>query len=116
MGGVALPAIPPTQMNPRYGCTLRLMSKYHRTTEAIKRARHARQRVVLPAQCWRCGGVIAEGQMFHMGHTVDVANGGAGSPLMPEHIRCNLHEGGRLGAKVTNARKARRDGKAMPSW
>ena len=92
------------------------MSKYHRTREAQARARHARARVVLPVQCWRCGGVIAEGMRFHMGHTVDVAEGGADSPLYPEHVRCNLTEGGRLGAKVTNARKARRDGKAMPSW
>lgn len=92
------------------------MSKYHRTTEALNRARRARAMVVLPVQCWRCGGVIAEGMRFHMGHTVDVAEGGQDSQLYPEHVRCNLREGGRLGSKVTNARKARRDGRAMPSW
>lgn len=89
------------------------MSAYHRTAEAQRRANQARAMVVLPTECWRCGLVIEAGMAWQMGHTMDVALGGEHSPLRPEHRRCNARAGGRTGAKVTNARKARGQ---RPTW
>ena len=93
------------------------MSAYHRTTEAIRRARQARRLVVLPVQCWRCGRVIAEGMAFQMGHTVDVALGGTDSQLLPEHTTCNQRAGARLGGKrKAIAERTRKARPTKPSW
>ncbi len=81
------------------------MSEYHRRTENLRRAAEARKRVVLPAPCWRCGQMIQPGQPFDMGHVVEVARGGGGGPLLPEHRGCNRSSGGRLGARRANANR-----------
>ncbi|WP_457098838.1 hypothetical protein [Microbacterium sp. P5_E9] len=89
------------------------MSHYHRSAAGQRQSKAARAHVTLPAQCAKCGGIIQPGEPFDMGHVVDVAQGGAASPLLPEHRRCNRRSGGRLGAAVTNRKHTRG---AYPSW
>lgn len=85
------------------------MSQHHRaqkwTTHAPKlRAAWA---LLLPRPCLGCGQPIQKGEPFHVGHIVPASQGG--KPTMqntaPIHARCNLRDGGKLGAATTNARR-----------
>jgi hypothetical protein len=51
-----------------------------------------------------------------MGHQVDVAYGGADSPLYPEHIQCNLRAGGKIGGAAKAEKAKRRERKSTPDW
>lgn len=54
--------------------------------------------------CWRCGEVIRPGEPWDLGHNDADRTKYEG----PEHRgRCNRSVGGRKGAEVTNARRAR---------
>lgn len=61
------------------------------------------------AVCWRCRTPIHPDQRWHVGHLVDIAQGGnVNDPLnhAPEHGRCNERAGGQLAQAM--ARQARR--------
>jgi len=68
-------------------------------------------RSLLPLACWRgCGRVITTDwaeKDWHAGHVNGRAEGGqdVASNFLPECRWCNLREGGRLGAAITNGRK-----------
>lgn len=79
-----------------------------------KRARdHCR--AMLPAPCPRCGGLITPEDpesTWHAGHLEDHATGGSDKDLTnfaPEHGRCNMAAGGKLGARITNGHKVEQD-------
>lgn len=85
------------------------MSAHHRrqkwTTHSPKlRAHHAAS---LPAPCIRCGRAVTAEDRWHVGHRVPASLGG--KPTIantgPIHARCNLVEGGQLGARIVNGRR-----------
>jgi hypothetical protein len=101
------------------------MSEHHRrqhwtSYNAKRRAELAAQ---LPLPCIRCGeavhpdpprppGVTYWPTRWHVGHIQDAAKGGRPTRenTGPIHAGCNLRDGGRAGAAVTNARHPRRAG------
>lgn len=72
-------------------------------TDATRRARKLARPNLLyrlaaarsPVPCPRCGLPMTLDQALHVGHTVDVVDGGAGSPLRLEHASCNQRAGDR---------------------
>ena len=72
-------------------------------------------RAMLPHPCRRCGGVITAEDpeaSWHAGHIEDHATGGNdkdASNFAPEHAKCNMSAGGKLGARVTNSHKVEQD-------
>lgn len=80
-------------------------------------------RAMLPAPCHRCGEIITPQDpedTWHAGHVEDRAQGGAdtASNYAPEHSGCNLSAGGKLGAAMTNARRAKpgTERERVPQW
>lgn len=72
----------------------------------VTRAR-AKCRAMLPHPCRKCGVIITADEpetSWHAGHGLSRAEGGDGSDIEPEHARCNTSDGGRMGARITNAR------------
>jgi len=112
------------------------VSEHHRTPEWQRTVRVVRPRIAktLPAQCIDCGRVIMPGDRWQVGHRVPVAVAKAQgwttaqindpSNLGPSHAKapgqraCNQIAGGKLGAKVTQAKAVvkREASKRMPSW
>lgn len=92
------------------------MSRHHRaqrwSTIAPKLAAAIAPQLPLP--CVNCGrSVVGQyGVDWHVGHRRDAAKGG--QPTLancgPAHARCNLQAGGRAGARIVNARRARGNG------
>jgi 5-methylcytosine-specific restriction endonuclease McrA len=58
--------------------------------------------------CWRCGRAVHVRGDWHVGHLIDRAQGGTDTEAgtWPEHARCNLSAGGKVGARITNAKRA----------
>ncbi|MFJ3392030.1 HNH endonuclease [Leifsonia aquatica] len=90
------------------------MSRHHRAQKWTSKAPKLRAAwaEMLPRPCLACGRVILKGESFHVGHIRAASLGG--QPTMqnttPMHARCNLSDGGKLGAAVTNSRrKSERD-------
>jgi hypothetical protein len=90
------------------------MSKHHRaqqwTTHAPKlKVKHA---AMLPQPCVECGRVVLPTDAWQVGHRQAAALGG--QPTMantgPVHTACNRKAGGRLGAQITNAKRAQSKG------
>lgn len=87
------------------------MTGYRGRPEASARQRARRRlRALQKAQgylvCWRCGRVLPDGWPFHTGHVVAHMDGGAGAGNFDaECPRCNLRDGGKRGAKITNSRR-----------
>jgi 5-methylcytosine-specific restriction endonuclease McrA len=75
-------------------------------TPEWKRTRRAFA-ATLPAPCAKCGGVIAAGAPFHLGHKTPRSKGGGNNlgNLQVEHPRCNLAEAPRLGWESTLRRR-----------
>ena len=78
---------------------------------------------MLPAPCHRCGELITAEDppaSWHAGHIEDRAQGGAdaSSNYAPEHAACNMSAGGKLGAAMTNSRRAKPavDRERVPQW
>jgi hypothetical protein len=77
------------------------------------RASHNARKIVramLPAGCYRCGGIITledPESSWHAGHIEDRGQGGEdkASNYAPEHAHCNTSAGGKLGAAITNGAK-----------
>lgn len=60
-----------------------------------------------PIPCRRCGIPITKDDpesVWDAGHPMDRAAGGADSGFEPEHKHCNRSAGGKVGARITNAR------------
>lgn len=70
-------------------------------------------KTLLPRACWRgCGKIITSetpARQWQAGHVEGRGEGGQDdvSNYMPECTECNLREGGRLGAAITNGRGVR---------
>lgn len=64
-------------------------------------------RTMLPCPCWRCGRIITPEMPWVAGHIVSRHDGGTDDPhnLRPEHRRCSDSSGGRVGGRITAARK-----------
>lgn len=81
----------------------------------VRKAR-ARIAAMLPAPCWRCGGIIALGDPFTVGHLIDaaVAPWLEDEPTlqMPEHPHCNFS----AGAKAGNARRKPKRSPTSRQW
>lgn len=84
-----------------------------------ERAR-AHCRTLLPCPCQRCGVLITPDDpedTWHAGHIIDRMDtdmpGEEARPdptaTVPEHARCNTSAGGKRGAAITNAARARED-------
>jgi hypothetical protein len=71
---------------------------------------------MLPAPCIACGKPVMPGSKWHVGHRVDAARGGrpTAANVGPVHEGCNLKSGGKLGAKITNAK--RRTAQDIREW
>ncbi|MFZ4843022.1 HNH endonuclease [Mycetocola saprophilus] len=83
------------------------MSHGSKTAYALRKARPIIERT-LPAPCvnvCQLGGVVYPGQTWHVGHIIDKSRGGPDTldNLGPSHAKCNTSDGGKLGAKITNA-------------
>ncbi|MBT1676012.1 HNH endonuclease [Curtobacterium aurantiacum] len=89
------------------------MSRHHRgaTGTALRKAR-VRIAATLPAACvnqpCRHGGFVFPDQAWDVGHIIDASAGGSDAldNLGPAHVECNRRDGGKLGAAITNARRA----------
>ncbi|MAT17179.1 MAG: hypothetical protein CMF56_01250 [Leifsonia sp.] len=85
------------------------MSAHHRaqkwTTHAPKlKVKHA---ATLPRPCIECGKQVSKDDAWQVGHIRAAALGGR--PTMsntgPVHTSCNRRAGGKLGARIVNARR-----------
>lgn len=100
------------------------MTAHHRTAEWARFVRMARPiiKASLPAPCInRCkkGGIVYPEQRFDVAHIIDVAHGGTDDlqNAGPAHPGCNRSDGGRAGARKTNAmRKAKTQRQEYPQW
>jgi len=63
--------------------------------------------------CWRCGRIIPPGARFDVGH-LDPDAPPTLDNLMPEHVRCNRSNGGRIGAAITNTMRSARTAPVAP--
>jgi hypothetical protein len=73
------------------------------------------------AHCRRCGHLItpnpnARDRGWHVGHVIDRALGGTDTldNTWPEHSRCNLSAGGKLGVALTARRRTDTPTRTMP--
>lgn len=91
---------------------VRIVTGKHTDPEYLTNARIVRGqvrrawRLGSEVRCWRCGRVLEPGAPFDVGH-LDADGGPARSNLAPECRPCNRRDGGRRGAAITNARRAR---------
>jgi hypothetical protein len=91
------------------------MSQHHRRagwTQTVAKTHAGRHERTLPALCIQgCGRMITPdmvyGKDWEVGHIVDLAKGGKAQHTGPVHRGCNRSAGGRAGAAVTNASKAK---------
>ena len=102
------------------------MSAKHRDPEYVGNARIVRAQVAAKRRagrevtCWRCGREIDPEQRFDVGH-IDADGGHGLGNLAPEHryktARCigNRADGGRRGAAIQKANRARRTPVSSPS-
>lgn len=105
------------------------MSEHHRRQKwsTFTRQRRAELLPLLPLPCIRCGkpvhpdpprpaGVTYWPTRWHVGHIQDAAKGGRPTRANtgPIHTSCNLRDGGKAGAAVTNARRAA--GQGIRPW
>lgn len=92
------------------------MSRHHRAQQWSTHAPKLAAKIApqLPLPCVECGRSVVGryGVDWQVGHRQGASRGGA--PTLrncgPVHIACNLRAGGREGARVTNARRARGNG------
>lgn len=93
------------------------MTDKHRDPLFLKNARIIRAqvrrawRLGTEVCCWRCGRLLEPGAPFDVGHLDRTAPPDL-SNLAPECRPCNRRDGGRVGAAITNARRA---GRAAPT-
>lgn len=87
------------------------MSTHHRKQQWTTHAPKLRKKIAatLPAPCVECRGVVLPDMAWQVGHRVAASQGGrpTSANTGPVHTSCNLRAGGKLGAKVVNARKNR---------
>lgn len=76
--------------------------QYRANSKIVRSQVQRAHRLGEEVMCWRCGRDIAPGGRFDVGH-LDRTAPPTLENLMPEHIRCNRSDGGRVGAAITNA-------------
>lgn len=89
------------------------MSANHKRDGTAYKLKKARPHIdaILPAPCvnqpCKLGGIVHPGQTYDVGHIIDKAAGGADvlSNFGPAHPGCNRRDGGKIGARITNARR-----------
>lgn len=62
----------------------------------------------LPVLCCRCGRPVLATQAWQVDH-YPIPREHGGTETWPAHAKCNLSAGGKRGAQLTNARRARPD-------
>lgn len=93
------------------------MSKHHRAGKHTSKAPAVRKAIkaLLPQRCLDCPHVVTPEQRWQIAHRVPAMLGGETTieNCGPSHVfcpwcrkRCNQSSGGRMGAAVTNARRA----------
>lgn len=105
------------------------MSVHHRRQrwDARTRGFRARLKPQLPLPCISCGKPVHDDPpghrgptTWHVGHILDAARGGrpVWGNIGPVHAGCNLRDGGKLGAALTNSAKrdAQRGSAGLRSW
>ena len=85
------------------------VSRHHRGQTTARRKARAHWAARLPYPCRRCGRPILPGSAWDVGHLLPAEVGGTYTltNTAPEHTACNRGDGGRRGAQITNARRAR---------
>jgi hypothetical protein len=80
--------------------------KQQYNSREYRQARAAAKRLVEAGAgyCWRCGGWLQPGRMFHLGHDDNDRTIIRG----PECPSCNLTAAGRKGARISNRRSIQR--------
>lgn len=98
------------------------MTSKHQSPEWRRTVKIIRTQVALARKrgeevvCWRCGWPIEEEALFDVGH-LDPQGGEGVDNAAPEHYRENRSHGGRMGARITNTRRAARvSGFVPPAW
>ena len=77
-------------------------AKYNSAEHRAARKHYAAWIAAGRGRCWRCGGHIAPGSDWHVGHddlAVNVLRGA-------EHARCNKSAAARKGNRIANAKRA----------
>ena len=105
------------------------MSARHVDPEWRRTVRTVRAQVKLARErgeevaCWRCGGLIDAEQQYDVGHIDRGLDDNSPDNAAPEHrtrtgvCTGNRNHGGRIGAAITNARRAARtNGFVPPRW
>lgn len=98
------------------------MSKHHVNQQWSTHSPKLRAKILplLPLPCIQCGRPVTKDQTWHVGHRLGAASGGKPTPqnVGPAHAKCNLRDGGRVGARITNARRnaSRIREKDIRSW
>lgn len=101
------------------------MSENHRRSSWSKYSARYRPSVAacLPSPCVNTcylGGVVYPGQPFDVGHIVGIEAGGTNerSNVGAAHQSCNRSDGGKVGARITNSRRAASSasGKKLRPW
>ncbi|WP_082108705.1 recombination protein NinG [Microbacterium sp. Ag1] len=98
------------------------MTAFHRT-KAWRDFRNVQRALIekrLPAPCVDCGRAVLRTQKWHVGHIIAVSLaphlGLVPANVGPSHARCNLRDGGRMGAAKTNRARSRAKRGEFPSW
>lgn len=98
------------------------MTAFHRSAEwfAFRRVQRPRIEARLPLPCPHCKRAVWKGQAWHVAHIVAVSVAWqlrlSPSNVTAAHKRCNLSDGGRMGAARTNRARKRKDRGEFPSW
>lgn len=90
------------------------MSRHHRAQHWTTHAPKLRKLIapLLPLPCVNCGRPVLPEHRWQVGHRKDAALGGRPTfaNTGPAHAKCNNSAGGKLGARITNAKRAARAG------
>lgn len=95
------------------------MSQHHQRSKHTSKAPKVRAAIEarLPAPCVAgCGNPVMPGTTWHVAHIIPASQGGQTTIANcgPAHASCNLADGGRLGAAITN--QTRRDAQGLRPW
>lgn len=85
------------------------MSAHHRRQKWSTRQPQLKAKIAatLPRPCIECGRPVTKDDRWHVGHIRAASLGGKATPSNtgPAHAACNLRSGGKMGARVVNARR-----------
>lgn len=87
--------------------------EWRKTVRIIRNQVAAKRRSGAEVWCWRCGREIDSEQRYDVGH-IDPFGGEGLDNAAPEHRTENRKNGGRIGARITNAAKGGTTFQALP--